>query len=41
MCNIHLHVKQSTTDMFADDTSLTSTGSTLTEMNDNLQTDLD
>ena len=39
--DIHLHVKQSTTDMFADDTSLTSTGSTLTEMNYNLQTDLD
>jgi hypothetical protein len=39
--DIHLHVKQSTTDMFADDTSLTSTGSTLKEMNDNLQTDLD
>ena len=39
--DLNLNVKQSYTDMFADDTTLTATGNTLQEVIDNLQSDLD
>ena len=39
--DLNLYVKQSYTDMFADDTTLTATGNTLQEVIDNLQSDLD